>query len=149
MTHLKRLSLVFVLATLVACRSASTSTRNCQLPDQLRRDFVNVRQHGDLIEGISLVLTAHCSCSFPPDARLRVPLGVDGKGSWEGAEKRCLGPAWIAEWRVESYDFVELDLVPRGKPATRLNLYVVFGHLFEGKWEFSWPVGTGPPLHPK
>lgn len=111
-------------------------------------EVMNLPQPENLVTTVTSIVEAHRRCTFPLDVRTAVPLGIDGAGSWDGAETdACLGALNVVEWSVETASMVAIHLLsvdaPDGDPRQRL---VMFGHFVDGTWKFSWPTGTGPSL---
>lgn len=143
-------SLVLLSAVLFAgaCSTASRITI-CEITEPLSGELDEIQEVADLQESLALVLEAHCKCEFSPEVQARIPLGVKGVG-WSGTDPApCLGPIRIVHWTVEGDGLLAIEIVRKGaSPRRRTNLYVIFAHFVEGRWLYSWPAGTGPPLHP-
>jgi len=89
-------------------------------------------------------LDAQCSCAFAEDSRALFPLGVDGRGSWEGVQDACIRRFDVISVSPGSDEFVFIYLAGRwngrrhGRPV-----YVMVAHYVDGNWVFSWPTETG------
>lgn len=129
---------------------ATTRTLDCEIEEPILKDADEVPSVADLDSSLALILESLCKCEFSLDARSRIPLGLEGRGSWlVDPKKHCLGPIRVHQWSLEGDHLMAIELVQIGKsPRVRSNLYVMFANLIDGKWLFSWPAGTGPPLHP-
>ena len=146
----RRFAALLLCASLPAVACSSVDLADCVISKPLSGELERVPKLDDLQESLSVVIEAHCLCEFSGEARSRMPLGVHGRGSWSEAGTTCLGPTRIVQWTIEGDGLLAIEIVKKGQsPRIRSNRYVLFAHLVDGRWLYSWPEGTGPPLHPR
>lgn len=131
---------VLMLAALGACQSTQPSCADRLWPATPE----GVEEPAAFGAALESVLRAQCTCTFDADSRALFPLGVDGRGSWEGVKDVCIRRFDVASVSPGSDEFVSIYLAGRwngrrhGRPV-----YVMVSHYVDGSWVFSWPAETG------